>query len=216
MVLSVSGVGVLDKAVVVLDAIETRPRNLAELVAATSLSRATAHRLATALEVHGLLRRDHDGRFALGPHALALGAAATRGWPLTEVAGPILADLRDLTGESAQLYVRDGDRRVCIASLESTHGLRTIVTAGASLPLDQGSGGRALLGDGAEGWVASVEEREPGVASVSAPVVDRVGEVAAAIGVSGPVERLSREPGAAFGPAVMAAAVQLARAAGLS
>ncbi|HET6355799.1 IclR family transcriptional regulator, partial [Streptomyces sp.] len=124
---SVSGVGVLDKALSVLDALEDRPRSLAELVTATGISRATAHRLATALEAHGLVRRDDDGRFALGGRLIALGRAATEAMPLAASAGDALADLRDSTGESVQLYVRDGDQRVCVAALQSPHGLRTIV-----------------------------------------------------------------------------------------
>lgn len=206
----------IDKAVLVLDAVEAGPRSLAELVSATELTRATAHRLATALEVHGLVRRDDDGRFALGARALTLGRAAERAWPLADVAGPVLSALRDSTGESAQLWTREGDRRVCVASRESLHGLRTIVSTGSTLPLEHGSGGRALSGDGRPGWVASVEEREAGVASVSAPVIDRAGAVVAAIGVSGPIERLTRDPGPTFGPAVVDAASAIATAAGLA
>ena len=73
---SVSGVGVVDKAMVILGAVEAAPRSLGELVEATGYSRATAHRLAVALEVHGLIRRDEDGRFALGVRLIALGRAA--------------------------------------------------------------------------------------------------------------------------------------------
>ncbi|GJM38512.1 MAG: IclR family transcriptional regulator [Acidimicrobiales bacterium] len=182
----------------------------------TGLSRATAHRLASALEVHGLLRRDSDGRFALGARLIAMGEGASRGWPVAEAAGPALTALRDTTGESAQLYVRDGDSRICVASLESPHGLRTIVATGAALPLDQGSGGRVLAGEvGDGGYVVSIGEREAGVASVSAPVTSS-GAVVAAVSVSGPIERLSRDPGPTFGPPVVVAAAAIARAAGLS
>ena len=62
----VTGVGVLDKAAVVLRAVAARPCSLGELQHATGLPRATAHRLAVALEAHGLLRRDDEGRFDLG------------------------------------------------------------------------------------------------------------------------------------------------------
>jgi DNA-binding IclR family transcriptional regulator len=210
----VSGVGTLDKGVRLLELVEAHgPRSLAELVTGSGLSRATTHRLAVALEAHGLLRRAPDGRFALGLRLVGLGRAAADALPLAEAAGPALAALREATGESAQLYVREGDRRVCVASLESPHGLRTIVAMGAALPLDRGSAGRVLR-EGAEGWVESrvsgwvesIEERERGVASVSAPVHGPGGEVVAAVSVSGPIERTTRSPGERYGDAVVAAA----------
>ena len=49
--------GVLDKAVTILTALEQGPLTLADLVTATGQSRATAHRLAVALEVHRFLAR---------------------------------------------------------------------------------------------------------------------------------------------------------------
>jgi DNA-binding IclR family transcriptional regulator len=210
----ISDVGVLDKAMAVLAAVERGPKALAELVRATTLARPTAHRLAVALEAHGLLRRDDDGRFALGPRALSLGRAAAAAFPLREVATPALRALRDETHESVQLYVRDGDRRICVVSLQSPHGLRTIVDEGAALPLGAGSGGAVLLERPAvlaQGWAESVGEREAGVASVSAPVFER-GRVVAAVSVSGPIERLSRSPGVRYAAAVTAAARAIERA----
>ena len=201
-----SGIGVLDKAVAVLDALEVEARSLQELSAATGLPRATAHRLALALEVHGFVGRDAGGRFLLG------GRVAGRS--LATVARPALEDLRDGTGESVQLYVRRGDVRVCVVSLESPHSLRTIVPVGAALPMDVGSAAKVLAGlSGRRRWAESVEERERGVASVSAPVV-RDGEVVAAVSVSGPIERTSRAPGRRYAGAVVAAADAVAQAMG--
>jgi DNA-binding IclR family transcriptional regulator len=214
---TVGGVGVLDKAVEVLDALEVRPLSLSELVVATGLPRATAHRLATALERHGLVRRDGDGRFILGTRLLALGRAAAETWPMATAASVPLATLRDETGESVQLFVRDGDERVCIAALQSLHGLRTIVPLGARLPLSAGSAARALLAspDDRESWVESVGEREAGVASVSAPVRDGGGQVVAAVSVSGPIERTTRQPGKRYGSFVVSAAREIESIAGL-
>lgn len=214
---TVGGVGVLDKAVEVLDALESQPRSLAELVTATGLPRATAHRLATALEHHGLVRRDGDGRFILGTRLLSLGQAAAETWPLATAAAVPLATLRESTGESVQLFVREGEDRVCIAALQSLHGLRTIVPLGARLPLTAGSAARVLCdeGIGSDTWAESVGEREAGVASVSSPVCDASGRVVAAVSVSGPIERTSREPGERYGAFVVAAARQIERNAGL-
>jgi DNA-binding IclR family transcriptional regulator len=191
----VSGVGVVDKSFSLLAAVAVAPRTLSELTEVTGLSRATAHRLAVALEQHGMLRRTDDGRFALGLHLVALGRAAAEQFPLATAARPALAELRDATGESVQLYVRDGEERVCIAALESPHGLRTIVPVGAALPMDRGSAGRVLVGEvPRSGWVQTVGEREPGVASVSAPVRDAEGAVVAAGSLSGPIDRLRNHP----------------------
>lgn len=211
-----SGVGVLDRSVAVLNVLAERPCTLPELVARTGLPRATSHRLAVALEAHGLVRRDDDGRFALGVRLIALGRAAAEAVPLARAAAPALERLRDATGESVQLYVREGDRRVCVAALESPHGLRTIVAMGASLPLTKGSAGLVLRDAGVppkKPWVQSVGEREAGVASVSAPVVDGAGNVVAAVSVSGPIERTTRSPGRKYAAAVTRAARAIERAA---
>lgn len=205
---SVSGVGVLDKAVAILDALEEGPLGLAELVEATGLSRATAHRLATALADHELVGRDAAGRFTLGFRLVRR--------TLEDAARPALGGLRDATGESAQLYVSRNGARLCVLALDSPHSLRTIVPTGAVLPLEQGSAGAALRGTPEalrRGWVQSVEEREPGVASVSAPVF-RDGVVVAAVSVSGPVERTSRAPGRRYARAVVAAARAVEQAMG--
>lgn len=202
--------GVVDKTVLILDALEAGPCSLAELTGRIALPRATAHRLAVALETHGLVGRDSEARFVLGPRLVDLGRAA--GFrphrSLAETAGPVLVRLRDGTGESTQLYVRSGDTRVCVAASESPHSLRTIVAIGAVLPMDRGSAAKVLAGDAsvlARGWAESVEERERGVASVSAPV-RAGGQVVAAVSVSGPVERTSRHPGRRYAEAVRQAA----------
>jgi DNA-binding IclR family transcriptional regulator len=223
---SLSGVGVIDKSAAILEALaEQGTASLAELVEATGLSRPTVHRLALALAAHGLVGRDERGRFRLGVRLAAWGGRVAAVSPaLIEQAASVLAGLRDETGESAQLYVRDGDHRVCVAVAERPSGLRDTVPVGARLPLVAGSGAKILLAwadpgewpEGADraelravrqrGWAASVAEREAGVASVSAPVHDAAAAVVAALSVSGPIDRLGRRPGPRFAPALLAAA----------
>ena len=206
----VTGVGVLDKVTHVLRAVAERPLSLQGLQAATDLPRATAHRLAVALEAHGLLRRDEDGRFDLGPELAALGRIASERFPLAGLALPVLEALRQDTGESAQLFVREGAQRRCVLSLQSPHALRWIVPEGVLFPLELGSAGRVLSGETRSEWVESVEEREAGVASVSAPVIGDGGAIVAAVSVSGPIDRLTRRPGEIYGDRVVHAAGQIA------
>jgi DNA-binding IclR family transcriptional regulator len=226
-----SGVGVIDKAVAILEA-TTDGASLAELVERSGIPRATAHRLAQALEVHGLLNRDADGRWRPGPRLGEL--AATAPDPLARLAPHVLAALRDATGESAQLYRRRGTERVCVGAAERSHGLRDTVPVGAALTMAAGSAAQVLLAwepppevlpllpkarfsartlaeVRKRGWAQSVAEREPGVASVSAPVRDRSGRVIAAISVSGPIDRLGRRPGERLARHVLQAALRLSR-----
>jgi DNA-binding IclR family transcriptional regulator len=225
-----SGVGVLDKAVLILSFLsEGGPATLAEVVDGTGLPRPTAYRLLSALEMHRLVGRE-DGRYALGMRLLGWGNRAV-GLDLVEVARPVLAALADETGESAQLYVREGDGRVCVASVERAGGgLRDTVPVGAVLPLDLGSGGKVLLAwveDGERflrvsaveleeirqrGWAESVAEREAGVASVSAPVFDSDGRLRAAVCASGPSSRLGEHPGERLAKPVVAAAREIEEA----
>ena len=225
-----SGIGVLDKAVLVLRAVAPAPLGLADLCASTRLPRATVHRLAVGLEVHGLLARDPQNRWRPGPLVGALAAAAPD--PLVAAAAHVLPRLRDSTGESVQVYRADGLSRVCIAVAEPAAGLRDSVPLGAVLPMRAGSGAqvlaawaeaptaRAVLADASfsertlaevrrRGWAQSVAEREPGVASVSAPVRDPNGTVIAAVSVSGPVERIGKRPGERWANDLLAAAEAL-------
>jgi DNA-binding IclR family transcriptional regulator len=224
---------VLDKAVAILRAVADEPATLAELVERTGLPRATAHRLAVALEGHRLVRRTPGGAWAPGPGLAELARGEA---DLAELAGRHLAALRDASGESAQFYVRDGAYRVCIAAAERAHGLRDTVPVGARLPMTAGSAAHALLAFAPadevtallpsasftartlldarrRGWAHSIAEREPGVASLSAPVRDPSGAVLGAVSISGPVERLGRRPSPEVIGAVLDAAAAIGRAA---
>jgi DNA-binding IclR family transcriptional regulator len=226
-------VAVLDKAVAILSAVAAEPATLAELVERTGLPRATAHRLAVALEGHRLVRRTPAGAWAPGPALAELGRGTG---DLGEIAGRHLIALRDASGESAQFYVRDGATRVCVAAAERTSGLRDTVPVGARLPMTAGSAAHALLAFTPadevtrllpsasftartllevrrRGWAHSVAEREPGVASLSAPVRDATGAVLGAVSISGPVERLGRRPSPEVIGAVLDAAAAISRAA---
>jgi DNA-binding IclR family transcriptional regulator len=230
-----SGIGVVDKTIAILAASAEEPASLSDLVSRTGIPRATAHRLAVALEVHRMLARDSEGRFVPGPRLSELAAQAAD--PLIERAGDVLAWVRDTAGESAQLYRRDGRERICVAAAERSTGLRTTVPLGARLPLTAGSGAqvlcawepqesiaglllnaefteRSLADVRKRGWAQSVGQREAGVASVSAPVFGPGRRVVAAISISGPIERLGRSPGQRFAPILTTAAQRLQSALG--
>jgi DNA-binding IclR family transcriptional regulator len=201
------GVGVLARAAKILDVIEARPLGASDLARELGLSLSTTHRLAGEMVRHGLLRRGDDGRYHLGHRFTA--------YVLADLSRPVLRELVARTGESAQLWTRRGDYRLCSASAESGHELRVILPEGTLVPLPAGSAGHVLSGDWERdanavrrGWWESTSERTPGSASVSAPVRMH-GQIAAAICVAGPIERIGTAPGERIGAAVVAAAQRL-------
>lgn len=205
----------LTRAAAFLDAVEHGPLSASELARACEVSTSAAHRLAGDMVALGFLARGEDGRYALGAR---FGRS-----PLERVARPIVEGLRDETGETAQLWVRRGGTRVCLATADSRHELRATLPEGSSLELPAGSAGallarrpEALASLKEHGWVESVSQRTPGLASVSAPVV-LDGNLIGAVCVPVPIARLSGpgepSPGRAFGAPLLEAAARIAAAA---
>jgi DNA-binding IclR family transcriptional regulator len=228
----------LDRAAAILDAVEGGAHRFTRIMEATGLPRATTHRLIRSLEDHGFLSHYAAHGYRLGPRLLRLATQAMRELPLRDAAHPILERLAGSTGESAQLFVRSGDVRVCIDAVESEHELRTIVPVGASLPLHAGSAAKVFLAFDADrdrhvrkaadldrfarevelvarrGWAASAGERQPGVGSVSAPILGPYEILFGVVSVSGPASRMRRISARRYAPAVTAAAREIERALG--
>ncbi len=224
---AVSGIQVIDRAVVIIDAVAATPLTLNELCESTGLPRATTHRLASALEAHRILARTEDGRWSTGPWLTSFSSPERS--RLLDAAQSIMFELVATTGESVQLYQLTGTTRTCVAAEEPATGLHNIVPVGSQLPLSQGSAAkvfvayspedarRRLLDDAhwsadeltkvrASGLSESVAEREIGLASLSAPVLDRSGDLVAVLSVSGPAERLKPSPANVWGAELSAAA----------
>lgn len=228
----VSGIKVLDRAVLIMEAIATKPRSLGELSEATGLPRATTHRLATALEAHRLLWRTSSNQWAIGPRAEQL--AGLQQDRLLDVTEHIMSTVLDDTKESVQLYRQTGLQRICVASMEPKTGLQNTVPVGTRMTLRAGSAAKVFVAFGDEtlreavlpqapfsteelsgvvskGWAESISEREPGLASVSVPVFFE-DKLIAALSISGPAERLGDTPGKRFGPTLVSASEAITQA----
>ena len=194
----------LERAASILDAVGRSAVSASQLSRQTGLSVSTTHRLALQMVTYGFLRRTENGAFRLGDRFVRSA--------LENAGMPVLQGLRDRTGETAQLWVRRGDERVCLLSADSRHELRAILPVGARLPLPQGSSGRLLAADDealaeldAQGWIESSGLRTPGLGSVSAPVQTDEG-IIAAVCLAMPLARVRETPGKDHGASVIEAA----------
>ncbi|WRL62599.1 helix-turn-helix domain-containing protein [Blastococcus brunescens] len=225
-------VAVLDKAVTILRAVADEPATLAELVSRTGLPRATAHRLAVALEgtaSSGAPRRAPGlpGR----PWSSSAAAVPTSPiWPdgtwssCATPAGerPVLRPRRRNArlrrrGRAHQRAARHRPRRraaahdggvgrSCAARLHAGRRGHPPAAVGQLHRPDPARRPPARLG-------AQRGRTRAGVASLSAPVRDGSGTVLGAVSISGPVERLGRRPSPEIVGAVLDAAAAISRAA---
>lgn len=138
---------VLEKASDLIDYLGQagEPVTLASVRSALSMPKSSTHRLLSELASLGVVRRTRDGRYSLGPRLLYWGEAAAETFDLRATAEPVMRRLRDEVGESVHLYVREEDRRICIAAVEARHELRPFIQLGRPLPLRLGAAGKVLL-----------------------------------------------------------------------
>lgn len=175
---------------------------LTDLAEKARLYKSTVLRLLASLEHAGLVLRQQDGRYALGPMVPRLYASYSASFSLESIVMPALRELVASTTESAAFHVRHGDHRLCLYRVDSPQPVRDHIKVGDLMPLSCGAGGRVLLAfAGVEGemydrirkdrFAVLSGDRVPELGGVSSPVFDASGSLAGAVTLTMPRERLS-------------------------
>lgn len=116
---------------------------------------------------------------------------------------PEMRALVERTKESASFNVRQNDERLVLFRVDSPQLLRDHARTGDLIPLDRGAGGRVLLAfSGAkgklydqarnDGYVVVSGDRVPGLSGVAAPVWNSARQLAGALTLSCPDQRLQK------------------------
>jgi IclR family transcriptional regulator, acetate operon repressor len=139
------GVQALTRGIDLLDALADAggEAGVSELAGRTGLPPATIHRLVRTLLHRGYLRQLPSRRYALGPRLVRIGDSAGR--LIGRWATPVLADLVDAVGETANVAVLDGDQAVYLAQVPSPHAMRMFTEIGRRVPVHCTGVGKALL-----------------------------------------------------------------------
>lgn len=177
---------------------------LTELSRRAGIHKTTTLRIARTLaDSHYLVQRPEDGAWRLGPAAGWLGARYQASYDVNNAIEPVLLELSQATHESASFFVREGKIRTCLVRVEGPQAIRHHIRVGEVLPLEKGSPGRVLLAFSGQpgepyenirrdGFYISIGERDPEIASVSAPVFGNNWKLLGVISVSGPSARLPK------------------------
>lgn len=230
------GVRSIARAVEVLELFDERhpTRQLREIVASTGLPKTTVVRLLATLESLGLIIGGGDSTYGPGPGFLRWVKLADSLWEVSEETTKCMQEVVDTSGETVNIYIRQGSSRVAVAQIEGTATVRSVVEVGVPYPLSTGASAKILLLDAPEtvlrevaayqpglsyeqlkpqvetirevGYSVSHGEREFGASAVAAPIVGSDGRVIAAVSVSGPTSRFTADRVGRYVDTVTAAA----------
>ncbi|WP_164219594.1 IclR family transcriptional regulator [Virgibacillus sp. YIM 98842] len=194
---------------------------LTEISNEIGLAKSTTSRLIATLEGNHFLEKDvGSGKYRLGRQLYFLGITAGRSIELKEVAKETMIRLRDQLKETINLYVLEGEYRVCIQQFESLQSVKHMIQIGQALPLTVGASGKVLLAYEPKEFIdeimekqvmvkskenlltelneitinkytESIEEREAGTSAAAAPIFNTQRKVIAALSVSGPAHRFN-------------------------
>lgn len=147
----------LDRALQVLECVAEAPdRPLHDLARRCGTSTSQTFKILATLEGRGLVAKRPDKTYRLGYGALRLGHRAAGLHPVVDAAGPTLDGLRDATGESVHLVLRDGLDAVIADVRESSQAVRVVAPVGKRGRLHVGGSGKLFLAFGPEGLMAEL------------------------------------------------------------
>jgi IclR family acetate operon transcriptional repressor len=215
-----SGTQAIDRAAELLVSVveSSRPLGVGELAASSGLPKSTTSRLLGALERRGLLQRAGDRRVAPGPVLLRF-AHQDRSISLVALALPALRTLAELSGETINLGVPTPLGVEHLAQEDSRHFVGGTNWVGRRVPYETTANGKVLkaftspTAEGQaireRGYASAVDELEEGLAAIAAPIFGPDGDAVAALSISGPTIRLTRERILELAPQLITQAAQV-------
>jgi len=216
------GVAAVNRALSILMAFENSVEgmSLAELSAATGMYHSTILRLCESLLHYGFIVRLEDGRYKLGSTPFFLGMLYQESFRLWDHAAPVLRELVRATKETAAIYIRDGDSRVCLHRMTQPRSVLMHVREGERVELDKGAAGKVILAfSGEPGEVydrirhahysLSLSERRSESVGLACPVFGVRQKLICSISLGMPLFRMNRQVFESSLPLLMQAGAEL-------
>jgi IclR family acetate operon transcriptional repressor len=151
-------VPILDRTLDLLELLSRHPEGmkLTAMTEALKVPKNTVFRIATTLTLRGYAEREEDTKvYRASRKLLSLGHAAVGGERLIQAAGPVLAALRDSTGETALLGTLAGSHGVVLDQVPSSHPVKVVVEIGHAFTLHTAAPAKAMLAF----WSADAQEK---------------------------------------------------------
>lgn len=154
------GIRALDRALDILDLIAVSSGlTLTEIAQRLDMAPSTVHRVLVTLAARGVAESDSQTQaWHVGPTAFRHGSAFMRRSGLVERARPLLRRLMEVTGETANLGILNGDAVLFLSQAETHETIRAFFPPGTRSPLHASGIGKALLAFGRPEAVRALAE----------------------------------------------------------
>lgn len=139
----------LDRALGLLsDLARADEKTLTELSLKTGMAPSTAHRLLVTMQRHGIVAYDEiTQNWMVGVEAFRIGSSFVRRMKVVQAGRPIMRELMEATGETANLAVADAGEVVFVSQVETHEAIRAFFPPGTRGPMHASGIGKALLSE---------------------------------------------------------------------
>ncbi|MBW4710075.1 IclR family transcriptional regulator [Roseobacter sp. YSTF-M11] len=137
----------LDRALGVLKSVARAERaTLTDLSLSIGVPTATTHRILTTLQKHGFVAFDEERQdWVIGIEAYRTGVSFMNRTSLGAVSRPIMRQLMEKTGETANLAIADGPEVVFVGQVETLNPIRAFFARGTRTSMHASGTGKAIL-----------------------------------------------------------------------
>lgn len=200
----------IERGIEILQLLESGPLGVTELANGTALPKTTVHRLLKTFEAHHWVECNEAKRYQLSWGILPMAKAFLTSLDVRAIAQPFMVVIRDELQQSVNLFLAQGDYRICIERVAADKPLRNDIKIGTVYPIFKGAAGKifsAYLSDRSDndmsageslqihqdGYVITRGSRVPDAASIAVPIFSFGNKLEAVMTISGPIGDYTEE-----------------------
>ncbi len=195
--MATSDIKVIDKAFEILKLFtkDCKSLSLKKLNDITSLNKSTLIRICNSLIKHNFLIKNDSANYQLAAGCWKIGSLYSSHFENQSKIRDILQVACSDTGQSSSFWVREGNTKVCLYRVNSTHELNHYIEEGSSFPLVSATGKMLLAFSGEKndyykevekkGYIFTSDERLENIASLALPIFNLNKDFCGALSVSG-------------------------------
>lgn len=195
----------IERGIEILNLLKSGPLGVTELASATALPKTTVHRLLKTFEAHHWVELNSTlKKYQLSWGILPMAKSFLTSLDVRAIAQPYMVAIRNQLQQSVNLFLAQGDYRICIERVAADKPLRNDIKIGTVYPIFKGAAGKifgAYLVDSKDtnmsagessqirhdGYVVTRGIRVPDAASIAVPIFSFGNKLEAVMTISGPI-----------------------------